>query len=141
MLLSINLPHRLKKVSNFRRTAQKADDTLAHSAQFFKLMKSIIWNIQNEILVTKQLFRQNYRCRTADRTVIFRPSVPKYAPAHTHFCHFIQVVGLHGNACLVPSQLLHHSAGAVRQKRCAVERQCRGLLLVCLLYTSDAADD
>ena len=49
MLLSINLPHRLKKVSNFRRTAQKADDTLAHSAQFFKLMKSIIWNIQNEI--------------------------------------------------------------------------------------------
>ena len=53
MLLSINLPHRLKKVSNFRRTAQKADDTLAHSAQFFKLMKSIIWNIQNEILVTK----------------------------------------------------------------------------------------
>ena len=52
MLLSINLPHRLKKVSNFRRTAQKADDTLAHSAQFFKLMKPIIWNIQNEILVS-----------------------------------------------------------------------------------------
>ena len=74
--------------------------------------------------------REFHRCRLADTAVAVRTAVTKYAPAHALFLQLVQIVSGEGDARLVPSQLLQHSAGAVGQERGAVEVQGRGLLLV-----------